>query len=185
MLYMSSPSAPDASCLRLPSSSAWRFSPLAATSAASLRPTTTTPSSSAITASPGITLTPARTTGTFTEPSAAFTVPLAEIARDHTGKPISRAGIDDEALDAARHQRCRQEIAEHAVSVVGRTADHQKVAGLALLDRDMDHPIVAGMRQHGHRRARGLAAGPHRTQIRLHQAAAAMGLVHGGDPERA
>ena len=39
---MSSPSLPAASCLRLPSSSAWRFSPLAKTSLASLFSTTTT-----------------------------------------------------------------------------------------------------------------------------------------------
>src|SRR5258708_12046086 len=34
---------------------------------------------------------PAQTTGTLTAPSVAFTVPLAEIALDHTGKPISRS----------------------------------------------------------------------------------------------
>src|SRR5258708_27239539 len=34
---------------------------------------------------------PAQTTGTLTAPSVAFTVPLAEIAFDHTGKPISRS----------------------------------------------------------------------------------------------
>src|SRR5207237_2132490 len=41
----------------------------------------------------GITLLPAQTTGTLTAPSDAFTVPLAEIAFDHTGKPISRSDL--------------------------------------------------------------------------------------------
>jgi hypothetical protein len=51
--------------------------------------TTTTPSSSATTMSPGVTSAPAHTTGMFTEPSVAFTVPLAEIALLHTGNRIS------------------------------------------------------------------------------------------------
>src|SRR3954451_24808430 len=89
MLYISRPSSPAASLLRLPSSSASRFSPFSATSAACLRETTTTPSSSATTTSPGSTFTPAQTTGTLTAPSVAFTVPFAETARDQTGKPIS------------------------------------------------------------------------------------------------
>src|SRR4029078_6488390 len=70
-----------------------RLSPLAKTSAASLRPITTTPSSSGTTASPGFTLIPAQPTDTFTAPNVAFTVPLAEIAFDHTGKPISRNAL--------------------------------------------------------------------------------------------
>ena len=53
-----------------------------------------------------------------------------------------------------------EQIAEHAVGIVGGAADHQNIAGLALLDRDMDHPVVAGMRQHSHRGARGLARPP-------------------------
>src|SRR6266702_7056106 len=93
---------------------------------------------------------------------------------------IAAAGIDDKPGDAARHQRGREQIAEHAVGIIGAAADHQNVARPALLDRDMDHPVVAGMRQHRHRGASRLAAGPYRTQIRLHQAEAAIGLVRGG-----
>ena len=50
--------------------------------------TTTTPSSSAMTTSPGFTSAPAQTTGMFTDPSVALTVPLEEIALLHTGKFI-------------------------------------------------------------------------------------------------
>ncbi len=85
-----------------------------------------------------------------------MTVPLDEIARDQIGKPISlsvddvaAAGIDDDALDAARLQRGGDEIADHAVGVVGGAAEHDDVAGLALLDGDMHHPVVAGLRQDG------------------------------------
>src|SRR6185436_5344764 len=53
---------------------------------------TTTPSSSATTTSPGSTFTPAQTTGTLTAPSVDLTVPLAEIAFDHTGNLISEIG---------------------------------------------------------------------------------------------
>ncbi len=62
--------------------------------------------------------------------------------------------------DAARFQRGREQIAEHAVGIVGGAADHQNVARPALLDRDMDHPVVAGLRQHGDRGAGRLARPP-------------------------
>jgi hypothetical protein len=113
---------------------------------------------------------------------------LAETAFDQTGKSIScsalhvaAAGVDDEADHAARAQRGRQQFPEHAVGVVGGAADHQHVAFLALLDRDMDHPVVAGLRQHGNGRAADRGAGINRPQIRLHQAGTAERLVRGGD----
>ena len=87
---MSSPSSPDASRLRLPSSLASRATAAAATSAALARGMTTTPSSSATITSPGLTSAPAHTTAIFTEPMVAFTVPLAEMALGQTGKPILR-----------------------------------------------------------------------------------------------
>src|SRR5207237_2116893 len=82
--------SPDrSSCLRFRSSLASRSRPLNATSSASFTGTAITPSSSATITSPGFTARPAQTTGTLTEPRVALTVPLAEIARDQTGKPIS------------------------------------------------------------------------------------------------
>src|SRR5258708_24567296 len=151
---MSSPSAPEASCLRLASSSAWRFSPLAATSPAYFLATTTTPSSSATTASPGSTLTPAQTTGMLTAPSVDGSLGrnrLRPHRKAHLAQRlhIAAAGIDDKAGDAARLQRGREQIAEHAVRTVGAAADHQDVARPALFHRDMNHPVVPRIHHHG------------------------------------
>ena len=63
-------------------------------------------------------------------------------------------------MHAARLQRGRQQFAEHAVGVVGGAADHQHVALLALLDGDVDHPVVARLRQHGDGAARRSARRP-------------------------
>src|SRR5665213_4114788 len=82
---------------------------------------------------------------------------------------VAATGVDDEADDAARHQRGREQVAEHAVGVVGGTADHQDVARPALFDRDMYHPVVAGLRQHRDRSAGRFAARPYRPQIGFHQ----------------
>ena len=135
---------------------------------------------------------PAQTTGTLTEPSVAFTVPLAEIAFDHTGKPISRSDLASRtpaSMTSALTPRAISEVASRSPNMPSVLSAEQPTTrmspGLALLDRDMDHPVVAGMRQHGHRGARRLAALPDRAQIGLHQADAAIGLVHGGDAERA
>ena len=51
--------------------------------------------------------------------------------------------------------------------------------GLALLDRDVNHPVVAGLRQHGHRAARDLRAGPDRPHVGLHEPDPAHRLVDG------
>src|SRR6267143_3193965 len=50
---------------------------------------------------------------------------------------VAAAGIDDKPGDAARHQRGREQIAEHAVGIIGAAADHQDVTRSALLDRDI------------------------------------------------
>jgi hypothetical protein len=97
---------------------------------------------------------------------------------------VAAAGVDDETGDAARLERGREQFAEHAVAVVGGTPDHQDVARLALLDRDMNHPVVAGLRQHGDRGARRFAARPYRTQIGLHQPDAPVSFMYRGNAER-
>ncbi len=38
---------------------------------------------------------------------------------------VAATGVKDEADHAARAQRGRQQLAEHAVGIVGRAADHQ------------------------------------------------------------
>ena len=192
MLYMSSPSAPAASFWRLPSSSAWRFSALAATSPASLRPDHHHAVVIGNHGVAGIDVDPGAYHGNVDGAERRLDRPLgrnrlrphrkAHLAqRFHVAAP----GVDDQADDAARLQRGREQIAEHAVGIVGGAADHQDVARPALLDRDMDHPVVAGMRQHGDGGARRFAARPYRAQIGFHQADAAIGLVHGGGAERA
>ena len=111
----------------------------------------TTPSSSATITSPGLTSAPAQTTGTLTEPSVSLTVPCAETAFDQTGKAhlrqvahVAHAGIDDQPAHAARRERGGEQLAEIAVVARRGRRDDQHVAGPALLDRDMDHPVVAG-----------------------------------------
>ena len=97
--------------------------------------TTTTPSASATITSPGLTSAPAQTTGMFTEPSVAFTVPLALIAlREHRelhlGQVlhVAHAAIDDQALGAAGPEAGRQQIAEEAVGVLGGAGRDHDVA---------------------------------------------------------
>ena len=81
---------------------------------------------------------------------------------------VAAAGIDDETGDAARLQRGREQIAEHPVGIIGGATDHQDIAWAALFDADMDHPVVAGLRQHGDGGAGRFAARPNRAHIRLH-----------------
>ncbi len=131
---------------------------------------------------------PAQTTGTLTEPTVALTVPFAEIARLQTGKRISReildvahAGVDDEPEHAARLERRREQVAEHAVGVRRADGDDHDVAGLRELDGDVQHPVVAGMQQHRDRAAADARARIDRPHVRLEQSRAALRLVHGSD----
>ncbi len=152
MPYMSSPSSPEASRLRLPSSSAWRFSPLVddVGGIAALHHHDAVIVGNDRIARVHI---DARTNDRHVDRAErGFHRALGrDRFRPHRKAHltqrfgIAHAGIDDQRPDAARHQRGREQIAEHAVGVVGGAADHEDVALLALLDRDMDHPVVAGM----------------------------------------
>ncbi|MGY4455062.1 hypothetical protein ACVWZR_009722 [Bradyrhizobium sp. i1.3.1] len=75
----------------------------------------------------------------------------------------------------------REQLAEHAVGVIGGAADDEDVALLALLNGDMDHPVVAGLCQHRDGGASDRRAGPNGPQVRLHQAEATVSLVNGRD----
>ncbi|MBB4421592.1 hypothetical protein GGD66_000118 [Bradyrhizobium sp. CIR48] len=97
---------------------------------------------------------------------------------------VAASGIDDQPLHAACLQRGRQQFAEHAIGIVGGAADDEDVALFALLDGDMDHPIVAGLRQHGDGGPGDRRARPDRAQIGLHQTHAPVSLVHGRDAVR-
>src|SRR6185312_9569072 len=86
----STPRVPAASTWRAAASRSIRAWLACSTLAALARPMTQTPSSSATTTSPGLTIWPAQHTVRFTEPGDALTVPCACTARLHTGKPIAR-----------------------------------------------------------------------------------------------
>ena len=109
-----------------------------------------TPSSSATTTSPGRTIWPPSTIGTLTAPAVALTVPCALTARDQTGKPhlaqvrdVAHAAAQDDAADAAALERGGEQLAEQPVGRRRVRRHHQDVAGSALLDRDVDHQVVA------------------------------------------
>ena len=94
---------------------------------------------------------------------------------------VAHAGLDDQPDDAARDERGRQQFAEIA-GVAGRgRRDDEHVAFPALLDRDMQHPIIRRRNRDGHRRARESSAAIDRPHVRAHQARAPLRLVHGGD----
>ena len=95
---------------------------------------------------------PAQTTGTLTEPAVALTVPCALIAFDQTGKvhrgdvgDVAHARVDDQAGHAARARRHGKQLAEHAVGRFRGRGDDEHIAGLAELQRRMDHQVVAGL----------------------------------------
>jgi hypothetical protein len=124
------------------------------------------------------------------DPSVAFTVPFALIAREKTGKlhlgqvtDVADAGIDHQPLCAAGAERRREQVAEHPVLVVGRAADDDDVARLDLLGRDVQHPVVARLRQHGDRGAAAARAGIDRPHVVLQQADAAHRFMDAGDAE--
>ena len=94
------------------------------------------------------------------------------------GADIAASGIDDQAFDPARLQRGGQQVAEHAVAVVGGHRHHQHIAGLALFDRHMQHPVVARLGQHGDGTAGNGRPCPDRPHIGLHQADTAHAFMH-------
>ena len=140
--------------------------------AAPRRRTTQTPSSSATITSPGSIDAPAHTTGTLTLPSVSLTVPCADIAL----RPDRKAHLGEVAHVAhaasmtrprtPRLQRAREQLAEVAgIGVRGRR-DDEDVAVAALLDRHVDHPVVAGRHADRHRRARDARPGIDRPHAR-------------------
>ena len=64
---------------------------------------------------------------------------------------VAHAGVDDEAADAARQQALGEQVAEVAVLAGAGRRHDEDVAGAALLDGDVDHPVVAGRDLAGHR----------------------------------
>ena len=98
---------------------------------------------------------------------------------------VAAAAVDDQRARAARLERRREQLAEEAVAALGRDRGDHDVARPDLLGRHVQHPVVARLQQHGHRRARHLRARVDRAHVGLHQADAPHGLVHGGAAEGA
>jgi hypothetical protein len=119
-----------------------------------------------------------------------LTVPWALTAADQTGKAhgaqfghVPHAGLDDQPPDPARGERGRQQLAEHPVGRRRGRRHHQQVPGLALLDRRVDHQVVARPAQRGHRGPADSAPVLDGTQPRPEVPGPADRLVHGGHPE--
>jgi hypothetical protein len=94
---------------------------------------------------------------------------------------VAAARVDHQAAHASRHDRRSEQFAKHAVGAVGGDGNHQNVSGLAQLDGHMNHPVVAGLREHGYRAAGASGAHVDGAHVGLHQAQTAHGLVNGGD----
>ena len=93
--------------------------------------------------------------GTLTEPTVAFTVPLADMAPTTPGKRsaqrahVAAAGVDHQAAHASGNERRRKQFAEHAIRAFRAATDDQHVTRAAEFDGDVQHPVVAGMREYG------------------------------------
>ena len=146
-----------------------------------------TPSSSATTTSPGLHRRPRRrSTGTLTDPGVALTVPCAWTALDHTGKPIERRSATSRTPVVVTRPRTPRTCSAVAMrspmntvaraEVVGTTTMH--VADLALLDRGVDHEVVARRGQHRDGRSRDARALLDRTDAGPDEPCPAHRLVH-------
>ena len=129
--------------------------------------------------------------GTLTEPSVALTVPCAEMHFDQTGKPIAvrsrtsrTPGVDDQPDAAARHRRGCKQVAEIAVVTGTGRGEDENVAGLQLLDGDVEHPVVARRRADRHRRPGDPCAGVDRAHDAAEHPGARLRFVDGGDAGR-
>ena len=98
---------------------------------------------------------------------------------------VAYAGRQHRCAHPALPQGHGEQLTEHPVGRRRRGGHHQQVTRPALLDRDVDHEVVARPAEHGDRGAAGLRAGPGRSELGAEIAGAADGLVDGGDAEAA
>ena len=97
---------------------------------------------------------------------------------------IANADIAHQTDHTARLERRRQQIAEEAIAARRRRGHHQNIAGAALLDRNMKHPVVAWRHQYRDRVARPADALLNRTDCRPHQPLACPGFMERRHPGR-
>ncbi len=93
---------------------------------------------------------------------------------------VAHPGVDDQAADAAVVERGGEELAEHAVRGRRGGGDDEDVALGALLDRRVDHQVVAGPAQRRDRGARDAYVLLDGAQPGAEASGAAHGLVHRG-----
>src|SRR6185312_11207539 len=93
---------------------------------------------------------------------------------------IAHAGLDDQPSNAAAHQRTGQQLAEISCVRAGGGHNDEHVARAALLDCDVDHPVVR--RWQADRNGAAGNAGPRkdRPQMRTQEPGAALSLMDGG-----
>src|SRR5690606_16441641 len=96
---------------------------------------------------------------------------------------VTTTGVDDQTHDAPVPQRGGEQLAE--VPAVGRGGggDHQHVALSALLDRDMDRPVVGRRHADRDRGPADVCARIDGAEPRVQQSRAALRLVDRGDAE--
>jgi hypothetical protein len=94
---------------------------------------------------------------------------------------VSHARIDDQTPATPRKRGSCEQIPEIAVLAGARRRQQQDVAGFQLLDRHMDHPVVAGRRRDRHCASRDPRAAIDRTHVAGEKSDSALSLVHGGD----
>src|SRR5690606_1152517 len=96
---------------------------------------------------------------------------------------ITNAGFDHKPADAARPERLRQQIAEVAVDAGTGRSHYQGFGLLALLDGDVDHPVVPGCNLTGYRTACDVSRPEDRPEMRSHQALTILGFVYRRDAD--
>ena len=183
------PGPPAASFSRLSASPASRSRAAASTRGAALLATTTTPSSSATTTSPGVDQLPgADDRHVHAAQCALDRAPGRNGARPHRephvfeGAYVAYPGIGDQPPDAAGPWPRSRAGRRTCRRCCPRYRRGPARPGPAELDRHVDHPVVARLGQDGDGAAGGLRPRMDRADVRLEQAAAALGLVHGRDP---
>jgi hypothetical protein len=94
---------------------------------------------------------------------------------------VSAAGVDDQSAHTTRVQCGGEQFAEVTGIRERRRCHDKNVAVTALLDGDVDHPVVGRRHAHSHGGASDVRPRIDRCYVRGEQAASALGLVHGGD----
>jgi hypothetical protein len=121
---------------------------------------TTTPSASATTRSPGFTVTPPTDTGQLMRPGTSLVGPFG-LAPDGVHREAQRAdrfgvahgAVHDDAGDADRHALRHHDLAHQGAGFVALAVDDQHVARLGHRHRGVDHQVVAGAHFDRQRRA--------------------------------